>query len=86
MALDRTEIMTRIEFTRNALNSAREGYIQLLAGNVSSYSLGSRSVTRLDIDKLLAHIKALEKQLEELEAQLNGGKARKAVGAVLVDW
>ena len=71
--MDKTEIQARIEWTRKD-------------GNVASYSLGSRSVTRLDIDKLLAHIKALEKQLEELEAQLNGGKARKAVGAVLVDW
>ncbi len=84
--MDKTEIQARIEWTRKALDKAREGYIQLLDGNVASYSLGSRSVTRLDIDKLLAHIKALEKQLEELEAQLNGGKARKAVGAVLVDW
>lgn len=86
MALTKTEITARIQWTQDVLSKARDAYTQLLAGNVSSYSLGSRSVTRLDLDKLLQHIKALEKQLDELEALANGGRARKAVGAVFVDW
>ena len=86
MARDATEIRARLEFKREALTKAREAYIALLDGNAQSYTIGSRSLTRLDLDKLEAHIKALENEIDELEAELAGGKARKSVGVIPMDW
>ena len=85
-----TELHARLEFRQAALAEAREAYVALLNGSVESYTIGSRSLTRLDIDKLKDHIKALEKECDSLEGQIDsygmGGKARKAVGIVLRDW
>ena len=67
MARDATEIRARLEFKREALTKARQAYIDLLDGNAQSYTIGSRSLTRLDLDKLKAHIKALENEIDELE-------------------
>lgn len=85
-----TELHARLEFRQAALAEAREAYVALLNGRVESYTIGSRSLTRLDIDKLKDHIKALEKECDSLENQIDsygmGGKARKAVEIVLRDW
>lgn len=83
---DRTELRARIEFKKSALEKARAAYLALLDGNVASYTIGSRSLTRLDLDKLKAHIEALEKEVDSLEMQLRGGKPRKAVGIIQRDW
>lgn len=83
---DRTELKARLEFKREALTKAREAYLALLDGNVASYTIGSRSLTRLDLDKLKAHIGELEKEIDSLEATLKGGRPRKAVGIISRDW
>lgn len=84
---DRTELRARLEFKREALEKAREAYLALLDGNVASYTIGSRSLTRLDLDKLKAHINELEKEIDSLESMLmKGGKPRKAVGIIARDW
>lgn len=81
-----TELKARIEFKKQALEKARAAYLALLDGNVASYTIGSRSLTRLDLDKLKTQIDALEKEIDSLEAQLKGGKPRKAVGIIQRDW
>lgn len=85
-----TELYERLEFRKAALKEARDAYVALLNGRAESYTIGSRSLTRLDLDKLKDHIKALEKECDSLEGQIAsygmGGKARKAVGIVLRDW
>ena len=86
MAKDKTELRARLEFTKKALKKARQAYLDLLDGNVSSYTIGSRSLTRLDLDKLKKHINDLEKKVDELEAELAGGKPRKSVGVIPMDW
>lgn len=86
MARDITELRARLEFKREALTKARQAYIDLLDGNAQSYTIGSRSLTRLDLDKLKAHIKALENEVDELEAEIAGGRARKSVGVIQMDW
>lgn len=86
MARDKTELRARLEFTKKALKKARQAYLDLLDGNVSSYTIGSRSLTRLDLDKLNKHINDLEKKVDELEAELEGGKPRKSVGVIPMDW
>ncbi len=82
----RLRLQKRLEFTKAALAKAEEAYLALLDGGVQSYTIGSRSLTKLDLDKLKAEIDALNKEIDMLEAMLSGGSARKAVGVVPMDW
>ena len=82
----RAEITSRLEFRRAALEEARKAYIELLSGRVKSYTIGSRSMTKFDLQELETTIGKLEKEVAELEEQLRSGKARKAVGVVIRDW
>ncbi len=81
------EMKSRLTFRREALENARTAYIALLKGQVKSYAIGSRNLTRLDLPELWEMITALEREVDGLEAALqNGGKRRKAVGVVPRDW
>ena len=80
------ELRARLEFRKSALNAARTAYIALLDGQVQSYSIGSRILTKFDLPKLKEEITSLEKEVDGLEALLSGGKRRKAVGVVPRDW
>ena len=80
-----TELKERINFRNTALKAAREAYTALLSGQVQSYAIGSRNLTRLDLEKLKNEIDTLEKEIDELTAALSG-KRRKAVGIVPRDW
>jgi hypothetical protein len=80
------ELKERLEFRRAALASARQAYIDLLNGRVKSYSIGGRNLTRFDLDELKSTISALEKEVSELEARVNGKPRRRAVGVVMRDW
>lgn len=83
----RETIMQRLELRRQALAAANAAYLALLSGQVQSYTIGSRSLTRFDLPSLWDMIKGLENEIDDLEAALlNGGKRRKAVGAVPRDW
>lgn len=82
----RTELESRLEFRRAALEQARAAYLALLTGGVQSYTIGSRNLTKLDLPKLEAAIARLEKEVDSYDEQLRGGKARKAVGVVPRDW
>ena len=81
-----TELKSRLEFRRAALDSARAAYLALLNGQAQSYTIGSRSMTRLDLPELKKTIRGLEKEVDELESQLTGGGRRKAVGVLIRDW
>lgn len=83
---DKNELQERITFRREALKAAREAYTALLSGQVQSYAIGSRNLTRLDLEKLKREIDALEKELDELTALQSGKSRRKAVGVVPRDW
>lgn len=80
------DIKIRLKFHRTAAEKLRVAYIALVEGGVQSYSIGSRSLTRMDIPKLMKEIKGHEKAADELEGQLRSGSRRKAVGVVLRDW
>lgn len=82
----REEIRIRLEFHRSAAEKLRAAYIALVDGGVQSYSIGSRSLTRLDITKIMDEIKEHEKAADELEAMLQGGRRRKAVGVIPRDF
>ena len=80
------ELTERLNFRREALDAARAAYLALLTGQVKQYAIGSRNLTRLDLPQLEDTIAALEKEVDNLEAQLRGGSRRKAVSVVPRDW
>lgn len=80
------ELQERIDFRKTALTAAREAYTALLSGQVQSYTIGSRELTRLDLEKLKKEIDGLEKEIDELTAKISGGARRRALGVVPRDW
>ena len=80
--MDRTELNARLEFRRAALTELRTAYLALVNGQVASYTIGSRNLTRLDLTKLKDEIVGMEKELDALEAMAAGGSRRKAVGVI----
>ena len=75
-------IKLRLEQRKAVLEECYKAYNDLLRGRVQQYSIGSRSLTRLDLDELWDMIKALESEIDQLESQLAGGGRRKAVGVI----
>ena len=82
----KSEIKERIDFRKTALTAARQAYTALLSGQVQSYTIGSRNLTRLDLEKLKNEIDTLENEIDELSAKLNSGARRRALGVVPRDW
>ena len=80
--MDRTELQARLEFRRAALTELRTAYIALVNGQVASYTIGSRNLTRFDLTKLKDEIKEMERECDSLAAQAAGGGRRKAVGVI----
>ncbi len=54
----------------NLLNQVETAIEQLLTGNVQSYAIGSRNVTKLDLDSLFEQRRMLQ---AELARQTGGG-------------
>ena len=80
-------LQLRLEVKKKALAAANEAYLALLTGQVQSYTIGSRNLTRLNLGELEETIANLEKEVDGLEAALlNGGRRRKAVGVVPRDF
>lgn len=60
----------------------------MLDGGVQLYTIGSRNLQRYQttLSSIQAEIDRLQKKIDELEAELQGGSARRAVGVVPRDW
>lgn len=84
--MNMTDARIKIEFHRKAVTSLREAYLALVDGGAQSYTIGSRSLTKFDLEKITKEINEHEKAIAELEVVLNGGRRRKAVGVVPRDW
>jgi len=80
--MDNTELQSRLEFRRAALKELRKAYLALVTGQVQSYTIGSRNLTKFDLTKLKAEIDAMEKELDQLAALASGRTRRKAVGVI----
>ena len=80
--MDKTDLRARLEFRRAALTELRTAYLALVNGQVASYTIGSRNLTRFDLTKLKDEITGMEKELDALEAMAAGGSRRKAVGVI----
>ena len=64
----------------------RAAYLALVDGGVKSYVIDDRELTRFDLPDLKDEIEDAEKKVDELLAELNGRKPRKAFGIVPRDW
>lgn len=81
-------IREELEETRARLALYLKREQDMLNRGVQSYGIGTHSLKRYDTDlaDIQAMIDKLKDKIEELEAQLNGQSARKAVGVVMRDW
>ncbi len=70
-----------------ALESAMQGYEDLITGRIQSYSLGTRSITRYtpDLNALSAFISDTQRRIAEIEAILNGRPVRNTSRYVFID-
>lgn len=84
--MKRATIEKRLTMRQSFLEKAYEAYEKLLSGEVQSYTIGSRSLTKFDLETLQDTIEKWEKEVDELEAQLAGYKKRKSVGVIPRDW
>ena len=82
----RIEIQRRLTFKREALKAAEDAYLALLKGQVQSYAIGSRNLTKFDLPELEETIAKLEREVDNLENQINGGARRKMVTVVPRDF
>lgn len=82
----KAEIQLDIEFHKSAKQKLQTAYLAIADGGVQSYSIGSRSLTKHDLEKIRAEIAEHDKSISELTAALNGRGRRRAVGIVPRDW
>ena len=79
-------IEKKLAFRRRMLDRLYETYEAIVSGRVKSYMIDDRQLTNIDIDDIAAEIRKLEEEIEELEALLDGGGRRKAVGVIPMNW
>lgn len=84
--MTKEEIRLDIEFHKAAKQKLQTAYLAIADGGVQSYSIGSRSLTKHDLEKIRAEIAEHDKAIAELTAALNGRGRRRAVGIIPRDW
>ena len=84
--MDRARIQQRLEFWENQLDKLMEAYTRLIEGEVKSYQIDDRRLTKFDIPSLRKAIDEAEKKVDMYETLLNGQKPRKAFGVLPRDW
>ena len=84
--MDKVEIRARLAYHKGLLEKLQIAYTKLLEGNVKSYTIDDRSLTRFDMDKLHNEIENEENKVDELTALLEGKKPRRAYGVLPRDW
>ena len=69
----------------NLLEKLDDAILALASGNVASYSLGNRSCTYTDLDKIKGLRKETTDRIDELEALLSGRSVRNCTTSVFLD-
>ena len=69
----------------NLLEKLNAAILSLASGNVASYSLGNRSVSYTDLDKIKGLRKETMDRIDELEALLSGRSVRNCTTSVFLD-
>lgn len=82
----KAELLNDINFHKAAKEKLQTAYLALAEGGVQSYSIGSRSLTKYDLETIQSEIAKHDKAIAELGAALYNKSRRKAVGIVPRDW
>ena len=82
----KADLYADLEFHKIAKKKLQDAYLAIAEGGVQSYSIGSRSLTKHDLQKIREEIAGHDKAISELSAALSGKRRRKAVGIVPRDW
>lgn len=69
----------------NLLEKLDDAILSLASGNVASYSLGNRSCTYTDLDKIKGLRKETMDRIDEIEALLSGRSVRNCTTNVFLD-
>ena len=73
------------EYLYGLLSKIDDAIMSLASGNVASYSLGNRSCSYTDLDKIKGLRKETADRIEELEALLSGRSVRNCTTSVFLD-
>lgn len=68
------------------LEQAKEAFIGLLDGRAQKYTIGSRSLERLDLKDLFDIIGEIEDELEDLESEISGSGGRQVIPIIPMNW
>ena len=79
-------IKKRLEYWNGLYEKLQEAYVALVEGEVKSYAIDDRQLTRFDLSDMLKQMEEIEQKIDELQAVLDGRGPRKAVGIVPRDW
>lgn len=77
--------MREREYLYELLSKIDDAILSLASGNVASYSLGNRSCTYTDLDKLKTLKNEAEDRINEIEASLRGASQRSVYTSVFLD-
>ena len=80
------EMKTDLDFHKAAKKSLQAAYIAIAEGGAQQYSIGSRSISKIDLPKIRAEIAEHDKKIAELESLMAGGSRRRAASVVIRDW
>jgi len=84
--MKRETIIERLNYWKNTLNKLMDAYVALAEGQVKSYEIDDRSLTRLELASLKKAINDAEAKVDQYEAMLAGKGPRKIMAIVLRDW
>ena len=73
------------EYLYGLLSKIDDAIMSLTSGNVASYSLGNRSCSYTDLDKIKGLRKETTDRIEELEALLSGRSVRNCTVSTFLD-
>ena len=73
------------EYLYGLLSKIDDAIMSLASGNVASYSLGNRSCSYTDLDKIKGLRKETEDRINELEALLSGRSVRNCTVSTFLD-
>lgn len=84
--MTRATILEMLEYWKTTLRKLMDAYLALVEGQVKSYSIDDRELTRLDLPSLKNAINDAEAKVAQYENLLAGQKPRKAFSIVPRDW
>lgn len=88
-AVNYNEIKKKLELAQKRLDAYYERELEMLSpSGVAAYGIGSKNIQRYntELSEVRRAIKELEQKADELSGMLSGGKPRKAVGIIPMDW